>query len=198
MYPAGAHHGKGGHAGGGETNTSATVLASGGLVTPAGAPQPVEVVNDNKNKLQLQAKRDADGRLTFQVKIDLTQTQSNALVPGQCTGDTDLIAELIDSVHRRNFLLQVDNNNLGEVSGGQNGHRLELSWGELDPNGLKKHFKLLILGPKVTGGPAVGTPRMFEFTEGTVKVADKTSQVKDHTELICPNRDAITVTVKFP
>ena len=181
--------------GGKGSDNSATVVMSGGLVTPLDStdealPQPVEVVNDNKNKLQLQAERDADGRPTFNVEIKLTATKANANKV-TCTGDTELIAKLTNPERRRNFLLQVDNTSLGLPSGGQKGHTIKLSWGE---PGVGGPFNLFILGAKVTGDDS-GKTRVFEFTGGTVKVKDKTGPVKDHTELVCPNKDTISVEV---
>ena len=189
---AGAHHGKGGHADGGSGGgkaTSATVVTSGGLVTPG--TQAVSVDTDNKNRLALQALRDVDGRPTFQAEIKLTETQDN---PGDCNGNLTLIAQLTDLEQTRNFLLLVDKNSLGLTSGGHN--TIKLSWGEHDPDdGLKKHFKLVISGSRVEGGPADGPTRNFVLSGGTVMVTDKTGPVKDHTELVCPNMDTIAVIV---
>jgi hypothetical protein len=71
--PVGADHKPKHNPGGGSDETS-TVEATGGFVTPAGAPQGVIVVRDNKNVLKLMDAHHDEGVPTFEVEIRMTET----------------------------------------------------------------------------------------------------------------------------
>ena len=197
--PVGAHHGKGGHAGGDtKQQQTAAVVATGGLVTPVGTPQDVAVVRDNNKGLILEDPLRDERVPTFKVAINMADSQANATTnPGDCSGLLSLRDKFVDGfAGDRFFVLRVDMKALGSTSDGKNGHMIVVTW---KPEG--EIFDLIIRGAMVSllSDPSV-EPRTFEFTGGNVGVRDRsdpTIEPKDAPRLICPNKDAVTVTVEL-
>ena len=157
-------------------------------------------LDENNNRVRLQGLTDDQKQWTITVATNLTNTQSLAdkIAAGEttvgCIGDLSLRDKLVDSSKDRFFLLQVDKTSLGSASGGQKGHRFSLHW-HTPPH---REIDLSIDTPTVTlvSLPDV-EPRVFKFSEGTVKVRDRSGggRVKDSTSLSCDNKDDIFVTL---
>lgn len=180
---AAARGGSPGKPGDGGAGGSGPVTAElhGGMETSA--PQQVEVVTDNKNKLEL----NTGGEASFVMITRFTQTAA----ADHCTVDppeTDpslMLSKLIDSfTDGRHFTLKVDRRSLGATS---SGHLLSTVW-----SSASGHFVLTVNDAYVTVN-AGGTK--FTFHGGEVVVRDRSGSIQEYTSLRCANLDVVTAEI---